>query len=108
MKQAVTNAEEARAILKKVQPFLREKYGVERIVLYGSFAKGTPRKSSDVDILVDIRRPIGFEFIALAGLLEDKLGRKVDLATLTHYKQSFGNPRYKHIAEDIRKSMIYV
>jgi len=96
------------SILKKELPRLKEKYGVARVALYGSFAKGNPKKTSDVDILVDIRRPIGLEFVALADVLEDKLGRKVDIATLSHYKQSFGNPRYKHIAEDIRKSMIYV
>ena len=108
MKQSVKNIEEIKAILKEELPYLRETYGVERIVLYGSFAKGTPKKTSDVDILVDIRKPIGLAFVALAELLEDKLGRKVDIATLAHYKRSFGNPRYKHIAEDIRKSMIYV
>lgn len=96
------------SILKKELPYLKEKYGVERIVLYGSFAKGNPKKTSDVDILVDIKKSIGLEFVALADVLEDKLGRKVDIATLSHYKQSFGNPRYKHIAEDIRRSMIYV
>ena len=96
------------SILKKELPHLREKYGVERIALYGSFAKGTQKKTSDVDILVDIRRPIGMEFISLANMLEDKLGRKVDIATLSHYKRSLGNPRYKQIAEDIGKSMIYV
>lgn len=94
--------------LKKELPYLKEKYGVERIVLYGSFAKGNPKRTSDVDILVDIRRAIGLEIVDLANMLEDRLGRRVDIATLAHYKRSFGNPRYKHIAEDISKSMIYV
>jgi predicted nucleotidyltransferase len=102
------SCEDIISILKKELPRLRDEYGVQRIALYGSFAKGNPKKTSDVDILVDIRRPIGLKFVALAVMLEDKLGRKVDIATLSHYKQSFGNPRYKHIAENIRKSMIYV
>jgi len=96
------------SVLKKELPYLKEKYGVERIVLYGSFAKGTPKRTSDVDILVDVRRAIGLEIVDLANMLEDRLGRRVDIATLSHYKRSFGNPRYKHIAEDISKSMIYV
>ena len=41
------------SVLKKELPYLKEKYGVERIVLYGSFAKGKPKRTSDVDILVD-------------------------------------------------------
>jgi len=96
------------SILKKELPYLKEKYGVERIILYGSFAKEKQKKTSDVDILVDLRRTLGFAFFELADVLEEKLGRKVDIVTLAHYKQSLGNPRYKHIVEDIRKSMIYV
>jgi hypothetical protein len=105
---SIPSREQIISILKNELPYLKEKYGVEGIVLFGSFAKGTPKKTSDVDILVDIRRPIGLEFVDLAAALENKLGRKVDIATLAHYKRSFGNPRYRHIAEDISKSMIYV
>ncbi len=107
-KKPAPSRESIISILKKELPHLKQKYGVERIVLYGSFAEGNPKRTSDVDIPVDIKKSIGLEFVALADMLEDKLGRKVDIATLSHYKQSFGNPRYRHIAEDIRKSMIYV
>ncbi len=104
----VLTREQVISILKKELPKLRDEYGVERIVLYGSFAKGTQKKKSDVDILVDIRRPIGLEFVSLADRLEEILGRKVDVATYAHFRRSFQNPRYKHIAEDIKESMIYV
>lgn len=94
--------------MKKELPYLKDKYGVERIVLYGSFAKGKQKKKSDIDILVDLRKTLGLEFVELADRLEEILGRKVDVATFDHFKRSFNNPRYKHIAEDIKKSMIYV
>mgnify|MGYP002260175364 CR=1 FL=1 len=42
MNQATTKERIIR-ILRKELPFLKEKYGVEKIVLYGSFAKGTQR-----------------------------------------------------------------
>lgn len=87
---------------------MRENFGVERIILFGSFAKGVQKKKSDIDILVDLRKPLGLEFVSLADRLEEILGRKVDIATYDHYKRSFHNPRYKHIAEDIKESMIYV
>ena len=96
------------SILKKELPYLKDKYGVERIVLYGSFAKGTQKKKSDIDILVDLRKTLGLEFVELADRLEEILGRKVDVASYDHYKRSFRNPRYKHIAEDIKESLIYV
>jgi len=104
----VLTREQVISILKKELPYLKDKYGVERIVLYGSFANGSQKKKSDIDILVVLHKTLGLEFIALADTLEEKLGRKVDVATFEHFKRSFHNPRYKHIAEDIKKSMIYV
>ena len=54
-------------ILEKELPYLREKYGVVRLALYGSFASGVPRRKSDVDLLVELSRPLGLEFVALYG-----------------------------------------
>jgi len=107
-KTAALTRESVIAILKNEMPFLKDRYGVEKIILYGSYAKGQPKKKSDIDILVALRRNLGFEFIELADRLEEILGEKVDVATFEHFKESFGNPRYKHIAEDIKQSMIYV
>lgn len=107
-KTTVLTREQIISILKKELPKLKDEYGVERVVLYGSFAKGTQKKKSDIDILVDIKKSIGLEFVSLSDRLEEVLGRKVDVATYAHFRRSFQNPRYKHIAEDIEKSMIYV
>ena len=76
-KTTVPSREQVISILKKELPKLKDQYGVERIVLYGSFAKGTQKKESDIDILVDIRRPIGLEFVSLADRLEELLGRQL-------------------------------
>jgi len=108
LRTTVLSREEAISILKKELPDLKDRYGVERIFLFGSFAKGQQTKKSDIDMLVDIKKPLGLEFVALADRLEEILGRKVDVATYDHYKRSFHNPRYKHIAEDIKKSLIHV
>jgi predicted nucleotidyltransferase len=102
------SCDEVFSILKKELPDLKDRYGVERIFLFGSFAKGQQTKKSDIDMLVDIKKPLGLEFVALADRLEEILGRKVEVATYDHYKRSFHNPRYKHIAEGIKKSLIHV
>ncbi len=104
----VMTQEKVISILKKEMPYLKDKYGVKQIILYGSFAKGSQKKKSDIDILVDIKKSIGLEFVSLANRLEQILGCNVDVATYSHFRRSFQNPRYKHIAEDIKKSMIYV
>ena len=95
-------------VLKKELPYLKDRYGVDKIALFGSFAKGIQGKKSDIDILIDIRKSIGLDFIELADRLEELLGKKVDVATFDCFKKSFRNPRYKHIAEDVKKSLIYV
>ncbi len=107
-RKTLPSREEVIAALKEELPYLKDRYGVERIIPFGSFAKGNQNKKSDVGILVDLTKPLGLEFVELADRLEEKLGRKVDVATFLHFKNSFHNPRYKHIAEDIKKSMIYV
>jgi predicted nucleotidyltransferase len=95
-------------ILKRELPYLNEKYGVQRIAIYGSFAKGNQMKRSDIDILVQLIKPLGLDFIKLAYHLEKVLKRKVDLATFDTLKRSLENPRYKHIANDIQGTLSYV
>jgi len=100
--------QEIMQLLEKQLPYLHEKYGVQRIAVYGSFAKGNQTKRSDVDILVQLARPLGLEFIQLAYHLEKILKKKVDLATFETLKRSLESPRYKHIASDIERTLSYV
>ena len=74
--------EEVIGILKKEFDYLRKEFGVSRIALFGSYARSEQSKNSDIDILVEFKRPIGFfRFIHLEDYLTDKLGSKVDLVT---------------------------
>jgi len=94
--------------LRNELPYLREKYGVEKIALYGSFAKGVQTKKSDIDILVQLVKPLGLEFIALVYHLEKMLGRKVDLTTFDTLNRSVEKPRYRPIVVDIERTLYYV
>lgn len=94
--------------LKQRLPELQEKYGIRRIGLYGSFARSDQTGKSDVDLLVDLSRPLGFEFVELAEDLEKILGKKVDLATFETYHRSKQDPRRRPIAENIEKDLVYV
>jgi predicted nucleotidyltransferase len=67
--------------LRESYPQLREQYGVRRIGLFGSFARGTAGEASDVDLIVEFQQPIGLRFIELIDELEELLGRKVDVLT---------------------------
>jgi len=102
---AVSSKEEVVAILRRQMPFLRQRYGVERIALYGSFARGKPTRRSDVDLLVELSRPLGLEFVALAEHMEAALGRKVDLATFKSLQRSLQDPRHRRIASRIQETL---
>lgn len=72
-------AEDIKEIKKRVLPILKP-YKVTRAGLFGSIARGEATAKSDIDILVEIGKPIGlFEFVRLERKLEEALGRRVDL-----------------------------
>ena len=91
-------------ILRKELPYFVSQYGVKRIGLFGSYAKGTPAKGSDVDILVEFEKPIGLKFIKFAEYLEKLLGSKTDILT----PAGVDGIRIKKVAENIRSSIVYV
>ena len=68
-------------ISSKIIPVLKSQ-GVLRAALFGSVVTGEAKKNSDVDILVDFsERKSLLDLVRLQFILEDKLGRKVDLLT---------------------------
>lgn len=67
--------------LKLVKPILKEKYKVNKIGYFGSYARGEQTEQSDIDILVEFSEPVGLEFIELKDYLEEVLDKKVDLVT---------------------------
>ena len=94
--------------LHELMPDLQNTYGVQRMALYGSFARGGASLSSDVDLLVELNRPLGLEFVRLADLLEEKLGRPVDLATFDSLRRSRKDPRRARMADEIERTLVYV
>jgi hypothetical protein len=57
-------------------------FSVRRIGIFGSFARGEQKDSSDVDILVEFEKPTFKNFMNLSFYLEDLLEREVDLVTV--------------------------
>ena len=69
------------ALLRDLKPELERRFGVRRIGVFGSVARGEESADSDVDILVELAEPIGWELLDLQDRLEEVLGRRVDLVT---------------------------
>ena len=71
-----THIEEIR---QKILPIL-QCYGVKRVGLFGSYARGEMREDSDIDILVEIEKDISLlDFVGLKLEIEEALGKRVDL-----------------------------
>jgi len=67
--------------LRTIKPVLTNKFNVSKIGYFGSFASGEQNNNSDIDILVEFSKPIGWEFFTLEKFLEETFGIKVDLVT---------------------------
>jgi len=65
-----------------------KKYGVRRIGLFGSYARGEERQKGDIDILVEFEKgkKTFDNYMGLVLFLEDLLGLKVDLVIRENIK----------------------
>ena len=71
-------------LLAAHKPALAARYGVLRLALFGSTARGTATAASGVDLLVAFDGPATSDrYFGVQFYLEDLLGRPVDLVTET-------------------------
>ena len=73
--------------LKELKPLLYKDFAVKEIGLFGSFSDDTYTNESDIDILVELERPIGWKFFTLELYLEEIFKRKIDLVSKNALKQ---------------------
>lgn len=91
--------------IKKIQTILRQRrdvlsleYDVAEIGVFGSYARGEATGDSDIDILVEFSRPVGFfKFLELEERLGQWLNAKVDLVTKGALKPHIG----RHILSEV-------
>jgi len=88
-------------VLRERREFLRERFKVRRMGIFGSWVRNEQKKGSDIDILVEFEGPVGLlDFLALENYLSDLLGIKVDLVMESALKQRIG--------ERILEEVVYV
>ena len=78
MTEQIYTTQQIKSILQPV--FMS--YNVRKAILFGSYAKGTAKKNSDIDIMVDS----GLKGLKFFGLLEDvttSLDKNIDLIDVT-------------------------
>jgi predicted nucleotidyltransferase len=90
------------AYLQGKKAFLREKFGVTRIGVFGSFSQGGQISKSDIDLVVEFEKSKKniHTFLQLRRLLEKELSRKIDLGLERSLKPI--------VRERIKGKVIYV
>ncbi|AGB02095.1 nucleotidyltransferase family protein [Methanoregula formicica] len=87
--------------LKKLKGDVAREYSVKTIGVFGSVARDEQTGTSDIDLLVEFSKPVGFvTFMRLENFLSEKLGTQVDLVTSDSLKPV--------IRQDILAEVIYV
>ena len=85
----IATREEILSRLREAKEKLQAEFPLQRLALFGSFARGTQVSGqSDVDILVEVEPTIGLGFVTLAERLEQLLGARVDLVSRRAIKPS--------------------
>lgn len=78
--------------IKQIVTPIAQKYGLKRMYLFGSYAKGTANESSDVDLLIEKGLPLSL--LKMSGLRQEAieaLGRDVDIVSVTGIDEAFRN-----------------
>ena len=87
--------------LKSLEKQIRKEYKAEIVGLFGSYARGEQKRSSDLDIIVKfLGGATLFDLVGLADFLEEKLDVKVDIVSERAIRQE--------IKEQILKEVIMV
>ncbi len=91
--------QEINKILTEHKDEIRKKYGVLILGIFGSYARGEENKASDIDILIEIEKPIGLKFFELWDELEKLLECEVDLVRAKLLREEIRNDILKEVVE---------
>lgn len=87
--------------LRELKPILKEKYGIEELAVFGSYARGEESENSDIDLAITkIKEKNYFKRAQATYFLENHFKKKIDLG----YFDSMRNI----LQSKIKQEMIYV
>jgi len=87
---------EAENITKKINEWVNKQPSIQLAILFGSFAKGKEQESSDIDIAIELDKPLTIEKkLSLLQSLGEITDRKIDLIDL----KTIGEPLLNQIIQ---------
>lgn len=78
--------EEILGYLQNHKTELHERFGVTKIGLFGSYARGTAREDSDIDIAIELAKYSADGYFGVLHLLEDAFRKRIDLGIESNFK----------------------
>ena len=66
-----------------------ERYDVDKVTLFGSYARGVADELSDVDLMVDGGKLVGFEWGGFYADVEEALGVELDVLSRRSTRKKF-------------------
>ena len=89
------------SILKEYKKTMSSQYGIKRLGVFGSVARGEQTEDSDVDVYLETSKPNMFALVHIKDDLQTLFGCNVDIVRLRDHMDSFLRNR-------IEKEGIYV
>lgn len=93
--------EEIIAVLRNFKEEFGERYGIEKLGLFGSMARGEQKEDSDIDICIKLQEPDYFTRMEIKDFLEKRFNTKVDVVSLSAMMRSL-------FRNHIEKDAIYI
>lgn len=88
---------------------IAEEYKIDRVCLFGSYARGEATEKSDIDLIVGEGNFKGFKFGGLYEDLREAFQKKIDLLTEAQINRNRSNPLYQRFIEELEtdRKVIY-
>ena len=83
--------------LTELKPILYKDYAVKEIGLFGSYSDNSNTEESDIDILIELEKPIGWKFFTLELFLENVFNKKIDLVSKNALKEQIKDQILKQV-----------
>ena len=97
----ITSLEEIKELIRQHKPELKRQFHVDKIAVFGSYARGKQKKRSDIDFLVTFDESISlFTLGGLYEYLKEIMGTDVDVVAREDLRPEF--------RENVMKDIVYI
>ena len=92
------STEQVIEFLKSHREVFAREFTVEKIGIFGSYARGDASEESDLDVIVEMKKPDLFFLIGIKQTVEEALGVRVDIVRL---RENMNETLRKRIEKDV-------